>query len=108
MAAKDIELHPWYGEELELQRNGICELPKRFGGTPQEYYEIIAHAEEHFSHILSREEKITRSIIDLNIFCTYKMFHRWELVAEKMPKPRKPILVDFDVEKFKEKYSLWQ
>ena len=35
----------------------------------------------------------------------YQVFKRWELVAQKKPKPRKPVLYDFSIKDFEKKYK---
>lgn len=79
----------------------ILSLPKRCGGLPKEYHQILSYANEFFSQIDRIDKRIDRAMLELNYIAGYEVFKRWELLAEKKPKPRKPVPLGFDVAKFR-------
>jgi hypothetical protein len=42
---------------------------------------------------------------ELNMISSYNVFCRWDLLAKKAPKPRKPVLIDFDIDEFRKTYK---
>lgn len=104
----DYERSIDYGFDLELYSspdNGILEMPKRSGGIPKEFHEILnkmSDANMYKNHI----DKYCYATNELGYFLSYYVFHRLELAYEKKPKPRKPIITTFDINKFKETYPV--
>ena len=104
--AKDFEQSAEYTAELIKQPYEFFELPKRCGGLPEEYHFIVEYMDEHFPpEQFSEEEQFNRAMCELNMFCEYGLFKRWQLLAEGKPKPRKPIPYDFNISEFRKKYS---
>ena len=104
----DYERSTEYNFDFELYSNldkNILELPKRSGSIPDEYHQIknkITASDSTLKYI----DKFYAATNELGFFLSYDVFHRWELAYEKKPKPRKPIVTTFNIEKFKEKYPL--
>ena len=105
LMARDYENTLRYADELSEQRNNICELPKRCGGLPAEYEQILACADARFSGIKSEKDRIESAMLALNMIGSYTIFKRWQLLAAKKPKPRKPIPYDFNITEFRKKYG---
>lgn len=107
-SAADYERSTEYDFDFDLYastENGIRELPKRSGGIPEEYHQIkskMAEADPSLKYI----DKFLFATNELGYFVSYDIFHRWELAYEKKPKPRKPVVTTFNINKFKEKYPL--
>lgn len=105
--SKDYENTLYYDFDLNIFSNKTPEilgLPKRCGGVPEEYDQILKCA-ENLPANLDENERIDRAMSMLGMFGGYNVFRRWELLAEKKPKPRKPVLLDFNIAEFKEKYK---
>ena len=105
LMARDYENTLRYADELSEQRNNICELPKRCGGLPAEYEQILVCADTRFSDIKSEKDRIESAMLALNMIGSYTIFKRWQLLAAKKPKPRKPIPYDFNITEFRKKYG---
>ena len=92
------------GYEFELQNyaisaSEILELPKRCGSVPDEYYEILKQVE------VPNKKSIDKAMELLGMAAGYDVFHRWELAAQKIPKPRRGLQLGFSLEKFRETYT---
>ena len=83
----------------------ILSLPKRCGGLPNEYYQILDYANKYLVQIDRKDQRIERAMLELNYIAGYEVFKRWELLAEKKPKPRKPVSLGFNVTDFKEAHK---
>lgn len=105
LMARDFETSLWYSEELAMQSSEILDLPKRCGGLPEEYNQIVSYADTHFSDIPSEKERVELAMEALNMIGSYGIFYRWKLLAEKKPKPRKPAPYNFSIKEFKNKYT---
>ena len=46
------------------------------------------------------------AIFDLGFIGGYQVFKRWELVAQKRPKPRKPVVYNFSIKDLEKKYKV--
>lgn len=104
--AKDYENTLYYDFDLEIfsyQTPEILDLPKRCGGVPKEYVQILKCADSLPAN-LDENERINRAMLMLGMFGSYNVFRRWELLSEKKPKPRKPVLLDFNISDFKKRY----
>lgn len=107
LMAKDYERTADYVFDLEqyAERNPeILNLPKRCGGLPTEYNEILSYANT-LTDIPQRHIQIETAMTHLGFIGGYQVFKRWELVAQKKPKPRKPVLHDFSIKDFEKKYK---
>ena len=105
--AQDYERTAEYVFDLEqyAERNPeILNLPKRCGGLPVEYNEIFTHA-NILTDIPQKYMRIETAMTQLGFIGGYQVFKRWELVAQKKPKPRKPVLYDFSIKDFEKKYK---
>ena len=108
LMAQDYERTLSYSDELDDYARStpeILELPKRCGGVPEEYYQILDHMMNNPSNTAKRDKLIEDTMRQLNIVGNYPVFLRWELLAEKKPKPRKPVVLDFNIETFRNKYT---
>ena len=105
LMAKDFENNLGYADDLFQQGPEILELPKRCGGIPQEYYQILDYIRFHPVEKKTWEEQVKNAMTCLNMIGSYQVFHRWELLENKVPKPRKPQIIDFNINEFCEKYS---
>lgn len=85
----------------------ILNLPKRCGGLPAEYSEILDYANT-LTDIPKRHLQIDMAMSELGFIAGYQVFKRWELVAKKTPKPRKPILNHFDVKEFEKRHEKYK
>ena len=89
----------------------ILELPKRYGGVPNEYFVMKSAIEEYITEHKSSIEGMTKVEIfneataKFYYYTSYEIYHRWELLEMKKPKPRIPIGRTFDIEKFKHMFS---
>jgi len=107
LMAQDYERTAEYVFDLEqyAERNPeILNLPKRCGGLPTEYSEILTHA-NILTDISQKYMRIETAMTQLGFIGGYQVFKRWELVAQKKPKPRKPVLYDFNIKDFEKKYK---
>lgn len=104
LMAKDFENSLWYSEELANQSIDILELPKRCGKLPDEYFEIVSYMNEYLSNIPKEKDRVELAMENLNMVGSYEIFLRWQLLADKKPKPRKPVPYNFNVEEFKNRY----
>lgn len=105
--AQDYERTAEYVFDLEqhAERNPeILNLPKRCGRLPVEYNEILTHA-NILTDIPQKYMRIETAMTQLGFIGGYQVFKRWELVAQKKPKPRKPVLYDFSIKDFEKKYK---
>ena len=105
LMAKDYETSLDYLDDIYSQPYEFFELPKRCGGIPKEYREIINCANAISNDGLSEKERIVAAMNKLNMISDYKIFRRWDLLAKKTPKPRKPVLIDFDIDEFRKTYK---
>lgn len=85
----------------------ILNLPKRCGGLPAEYDEILNYANT-LTDIPQRHIQIDTAMSELGFIAGYKVFKRWELVAHKTPKPRKPIPNHFNVNEFRKRHKKYK
>lgn len=85
----------------------ILNLPKRCGGLPAEYSEILDYANT-LTDIPKRHLQIDMAMSELGFIAGYQVFKRWELVAKKTPRPRKPILNHFDVKEFEKRHEKYK
>ena len=89
----------------------ILDLPKRCGLIPDEFFELKNLINEYKLNNsdkienMSEEEIFNAAAVLSNIICTYPVFRRWELAYMKKPKPRKPVLRNFDINEFKKKFK---
>ena len=89
----------------------ILDLPKRCGLIPDEFFELKNLINEYKLNNsdkienMSEEEIFNAAAALSNIICTYPVFRRWELAYMKKPKPRKPVLRNFDINEFKKKFK---
>ena len=107
LMAQDYERTAEYVFDLEqyAERNHeILNLPKRCGGLPAEYHEILNYAST-LTDIPQRHIQIETAMTHLGFIGGYQVFKRWELVAQKKPKPRKPVLYDFSIKDFEKRYQ---
>ena len=89
----------------------ILDLPKRCGLIPDEFFELKKLVDDY----VLQNPKIVKGMSDKAIFCeackhsdiitVYEIYHRWDLTYMKKPKPRKPVLRDFDINEFKKKFK---
>lgn len=105
LAAKDYETSLNYCEELNLQPKEILDLPKRCGGVPSEYYEIVNHINSFIVSDKTEKELCETAMYDLNMISNYAVFQRWQKLANNAVKPRKPKTINFDRNKFRENSS---
>ncbi len=59
----------------------------------------------HLTDVVSESKRVEMAMEALNMYSGYEVFRRWQLSAEKKPKPRKPIALDFNIEAFRSKYT---
>ena len=85
----------------------ILNLPKRCGRLPAEYSEILDYANT-LTDIPKRHLQIDMAMSELGFIAGYQVFKRWELVAKKTPRPRKPILNHFDVKEFEKRHEKYK
>ena len=107
LMAQDYERTTDYVFDLEQYAEinpEILNLPKRCGGLPNEYHEILNYANT-LTDIPQRHIQIETAMTHLGFIGGYQIFKRWELVAQKKPKPRKPVLYDFSIKDFEKKYQ---
>ena len=100
----DYELssdYPYDFDEYSLSVPELLELPKRVGGIPELYYEIKSIALKKMTSAQNWKDAIEDAILVSNCFCSYDVFHRWELVEEKKPKPRKPVILSFNENEYR-------
>ena len=102
----DKEFHDYY------QKNRfILDLPKRCGLIPNEFFEIKNLVNEYKLNNsdtiknMSEEKIFDEATASSNILCNYQIYHRWDLAYMKKPKPRKPVLRNFDINEFKNKFE---
>jgi hypothetical protein len=103
--AKDYEASLEYVSDLEKQHPDILDLPKRCGGVPDEFYQILDYEDEYTLNEPSEEKKILHAMENLNMLASYDVFRRWKLLANKVPKPRKLTPYNFNIEEFRKKYA---
>ena len=107
LMAKDYERTAEYVFDLEQYAEiypEILNLPKRCGGLPNEYNEILNYAST-LSDIPQRHIQIETAMTHLGFIGGYQVFKRWELVAQKRPKPRKPVVYNFSIKDLEKKYK---
>lgn len=89
----------------------ILDLPKRCGLIPDEYFELKHLVDEYKSkntdliQNMSEEKIFNEARVSSNIITNYQIYHRWDLAYMKKPKPRKPVLRNFDINEFKKKFK---
>lgn len=89
----------------------ILDLPKRCGSIPDEYFELKNMIDEYkLKNVdvldkINEEELFKAATLSTNIKCNYQIYRRWDLTYMKKPKPRKPVLRDFDINEFKKKFK---
>ncbi|MBR5022887.1 MAG: hypothetical protein IKY18_06775 [Oscillospiraceae bacterium] len=105
LMAKDYEASLHYSDDLSNQPFEIFDLPKRCGKIPEEYHQITKLADSYIGTISSERERVEIAMRELNMISSYGVYRRWQLVAEKTPKPRKHIIIDFNFDDFDEKYT---
>ena len=105
LMAKDYEASLHYSDDLSNQPFEIFDLPKRCGKLPEEYHQITKLADSYIGTISSEQERVELAMRTLNMVGGYNVYRRWQLVAEKTPKPRKHIKIDFDIGDFEKKYA---
>lgn len=105
LMARDYETTLHYSDDLSNQSFEIFDLPKRCGGLPEEYYQITRYAENLMGSISSEKERVEMAMDSLNMISSYNVYHRWQLVADKVPKPRKPVPINFSIKEFQKKYK---
>lgn len=65
----------------------FLELPKRTGKLPREYDDIMALANQQTES--SEKERIQKALDKMQIWSNSDIIHRWKLLKDKVPKPRK-------------------
>lgn len=108
LMAQDYERSLEYVNDLQEYVSRTPEIlshPKRCGGLPSEYQQILDYAEQNLWHIKREDQRIEGAMLELNYIAGYEIFKRWELLAEKKPKPRKPVILDFNLSEFKKRYA---
>lgn len=108
LMAQDYERSLEYVNDLQEYASRtpeILSLPKRCGGLPSDYQQILDYAEENLWHIKREDQRIEGAMLELNYIAGYEVFKRWELLAEKKPKPRKPVILDFNISAFEKRHS---
>lgn len=108
LMAQDYERTLSYSDELDDYSRStpeILELPKRCGGVPEEYYQILDYIMDNPPNTTKRDKLIEEAMRQLNMVGNYPVFLRWELLAEKKPKPRKPVILGFNLETFQKNYT---
>lgn len=105
LMANDYENTLSYSDDLSNQPFEIFDLPKRCGGVPSEYYEISNLADTMIDTIPSERARVERAMEMLNMISSYNVYRRWQLLAEKVPKPRTYVTINFDIEEFKKKHK---
>lgn len=99
LASRDFEATIDYSEFLDMYSTPtsdekvfsfpeLLELPKRCGGLPDEYNQIISYIETNLPHIQSKKEQLLTAYEALNFFANDNVFLRWQLLDEKVKKPR--------------------
>ena len=109
--ALDYERNIAYSEDLDDYAKDcyeILSMPKRCGGLPEDYLCITKLASEHFGEITPKQKRIESAMALLGIVSSFQVYHRWELVDQGKPKPRKPVPINFDILEFKNQYSPFQ
>lgn len=106
--AKDFEKTLSY--EFELQQYGIgyekiLREPKRCNRVPAEYFEIKDYASK-LTGIINPEKRINEAMAQLGMVAGYDVFHRWELSANNVPRPKGTVKGNFSIIEFKRKYCL--
>ncbi len=108
LMAQDYERSLEYVNDLQEYASRtpeILSLPKRCGGLPSDYQQILDYAEQNLWHIKREDQRIEGAMLELNYIAGYEVFKRWELLAEKKPKPRKPVILDFNISEFEKRHS---
>lgn len=112
--AQQFENLPSYPSALDIYCEDnpyILDLPKRCGLIPDEFFELKKLVDDY---ILKNPETVKemsdRAIFyeackDSNIITEYPVYHRWNLTYKKKPKPRKPVLRNFDINEFKKTFK---
>ena len=103
LMAQDYERSLEYVNDLQEYASHTPEIlsrPKRCGGLPSDYQQILDYAEENLWHIKREDQRIEGAMLEQNYIAGYEVFKRWELLAEKKPKPRKPVSLGFNVKDF--------
>ena len=108
LMAQDYERSLEYVNDLQEYASRtpeILSLPKRCGGLPSDYQQILDYAEENLWHIKREDQRIEGAMLEQNYIAGYEVFKRWELLAEKKPKPRKPVSLGFNVKDFEDAHK---
>lgn len=101
LMAQDYERTLEYEFDLQnyaISTSEILELPKRCGSVPDEYYEILEHVD------VPNKKSVDKAMELLNMAAGYDVFHRWELAAQKVPKPRRGLELGFSLKEFRRRY----
>ena len=94
-----------------LDNRFILDLPKRCGTIPNEFFELKNMVDTYKSknadliQDMNEEDIFKNACSSTNILTNYQIYHRWDLAYMKKPKPRKPILRNFDIKEFKNKFK---
>lgn len=89
----------------------ILDLPKRCGTIPDEFFELKNMVDTYKSkntdliQNMTEEDIFYKACSSTNILTNYQIYHRWDLAYMKKPKPRKPVLRNFDINEFKNKFK---
>ena len=83
---------------------------KRTGSIPEEFYYIKDKIEEKRNDPdadlqNAPESYLFELVVDPYMYIRYNVYHRWDLLYQKKPKPRKPIGDTFKVDEFKKKFK---
>ena len=54
---------------------------------------------------MTEEQIFNAACSSTNILTNYQIYRRWDLAYMKKPKPRKPVLRNFDINEFKNKFK---
>ena len=66
---------------------------------------VVVPDREDDIYIPQKYMRIETAMTQLGFIGGYQVFKRWELVAQKKPKPRKPVLYDFNIIDFEKKHK---
>lgn len=105
LMAKDYETSLVYSDDLSNQPFEILDLPKRCGKLPEEYHQITKLADSYIGTIASEQERVEVAMRTLNMVGDYNVYHRWQLLSEKVPKPRKCVTLNFVIKDFVERHK---
>lgn len=105
LMAKDYETSLDYSDDLSKQPFEILDLPKRCGKLPEEYHQISKLADSYIGTITNEQERVELAMRTLNMVGGYNVYRRWQLLAEKVPKPRKCVTLNFVIKDFVERHK---